>query len=240
MYEEQLKELGLTDNEVRIYLALIKHGMMNPYELSDKTGLHRGYIYDSLERLQEKGVVSSVLKANKKYFQATDPANLVEILRIKLETVEKIVPDLKKLMKIEKEDTKIELHKGRFVYRTIIKDILSILKQKQEVLLLGIDEDILSTEVEPLYLKRYLNFIKSKQIKERIIIKKGAKKVEHKNLQYKELAAEYIGNTTQIIYNSKVVIFIMGNPYHAITIENKQVADTYRKQFEFFWKIAEP
>ncbi len=52
MYEQELKDLGLTDNEVKIYLLLLQNGMMNPAEISQKLGLHRGYVYDALERMQ--------------------------------------------------------------------------------------------------------------------------------------------------------------------------------------------
>lgn len=240
MYEKQLKELGLTDNEVRIYLLLLKQGMMNPSEISQKLGLHRGYIYDALERMQEKEVVNSILKANKKHYQATSPENIVELLRLKLENFQKIVPDLKKIMEITKEDTKVELHKGRRVYRTLLKDMMAAKKIREEALLIGVDEDTLINEVEPIYLKQYLNYIKIKNIKERIIIKKGSRRLKYKNLEYRELDEKYIGKTAQIIYGNKVAIFILGIPYYLIVIENKEVVDTYRRQFELLWKISIP
>lgn len=238
MYEEQLKELGLTDNEVRIYLLLLEHGMMNPSEISQKLGLHRGYVYDALERMQEKEVVNIILKANKKHYQATSPENLVELLKFKLESFQKALPDLMKLAKLEKEETKVELHKGKRVYRTLLKDVISSLKKNEEVYLIGINEDVLINEIEPIYLKQYLNTIKSKNIKEKILIKTGAKKLKNPNLEYKELDEKYIGNTMQIIYNNKVAIFILGMPHYLIIIDNKEVAETYRKQFNLLWKIA--
>src|SRR3989338_421437 len=137
MYEDQLKELGLTDNEVRIYLLLLKQGMMNPSEISQKLGLHRGYVYDALERMQEKEVVNSILKDNKKYFQATSPENLVELLRFRLENLQKIVPDLMKIAGLKKEETRVELHKGRRVYRILLKDMISTLKKNEEAYLVG-------------------------------------------------------------------------------------------------------
>src|SRR3989337_1276725 len=103
MYEEQLKELGLTDNEIKIYLLLLKQGMMNPSEISQKLGLHRGYVYDALERMQEKEVVSTILKDSKKYFQAITPENLVELLRMRLENFQSIVPGLMKVIGAKKE-----------------------------------------------------------------------------------------------------------------------------------------
>jgi sugar-specific transcriptional regulator TrmB len=238
MYEQQLKDLGLTANKARIYLLLLKEGGLNPTEISKKLSLHRGYTYDALERMQEKEVVNTILIKNKKHFQATSPNNLVELLKLKTEELEKILPELNKLGSLKKEATHVELHKGRFVYRTLIKDVLATVKPKEEVLLMGIDEHTLSTEIEPIYLKRYLNMITKKKIKESIIIKKGSKKIKHKNIKYKELDSKYIGNTAQIIYGNKVATFIGGEPYHMIITENKDVAQTYRKQFDLLWNVA--
>lgn len=238
MYEEELKELGLTDNEVRIYLVLLKHGLLNPYKIAELTGLHRGYIYDSLERMQEKGAVNVVMKANKKHYQATSPENLVELLELRLEGLKKIVPNLKKLMFIEKEETRIELHKGKRVWRTLLKDILTKAKKGDEILFIGIDETIIE-QLEPIYLKRYFSIMQKTGWKEKAIIKKGAKRLKVKNVEYKEISPDIIGNTTQIIYHDKVALFIAGMPYYLIVIENKKVADTYRKQFSLLWEIAE-
>ncbi|MBI2631761.1 winged helix-turn-helix transcriptional regulator, partial [Candidatus Pacearchaeota archaeon] len=73
MYEEQLKEVGLTDNEIKIYLALLRQSPLNPSQLAEKTGLHRSYIYDTLERLLEKGIINNVIFEGKKNYQAINP-----------------------------------------------------------------------------------------------------------------------------------------------------------------------
>lgn len=238
MYEAQLKELGLTDNEVRIYLLLLRQGAISPSEISEKLGLHRGYIYDTLERMQEKEVVNHVLKNNKKHFQATTPENLAELLKFKLENLQKIIPELNKIAESTKEKTKVEVHKGRKVYRTLLKDIITTVKQKETILLTGVDEKTLLEEVEPIYLNQYFTIIKEKKIKEKVIIKKGSKKYTIPNVSHKFLDEKYIGNTEQIIYGNKVATFILGDPFYLIVIENKQVAETYRKQFKLMWKIA--
>lgn len=238
MHEQQLKELGLTDNEVRIYLLLLKYGMMNPSEISQKLGLHRSYVYDALERMQEKEAVNIILKTNKKHYQATSPKNLLELLKFRLKNLEKAIPDLMKLTSHEKEETKVELHKGKNVYRVLLKDIISSLNKNEDVYIVGVDENVLLNEIEPIYLKQYMNIIKLKNIKEKIIIKKGGKKIKNPNLEYRELDEKYIGKTSQIIYNNKVAIFILGTPYYLVIIDNKEVSETYRKQFDLLWSIA--
>jgi hypothetical protein len=187
--------------------------------------------------MQEKGVVSFVLIKNKKHFQATDPTSLIEIQRLRLESLMKIAPEMKKLMLLEKEETKVELHKGERVYRTLIKDVVANLKNKETVYLFGIDENIIN-KVEPIYLKQYFNIIKRRKIKEKIIIKKGGKKFKGHYLEYRKLDDKCIGNTSYILYNSKIAIFIWGIQNFLIIIDNKQVAETYRKQFELMWEIA--
>ena len=42
-------------------------------------------------------------------------------------------------MKLKKEETRIDVHKGQKVYRILIKDIMANLKKNEEVLLVGID-----------------------------------------------------------------------------------------------------
>jgi sugar-specific transcriptional regulator TrmB len=238
MYEEQLRGLGLTDNEIRIYITLLKGGSMNPSEISEKLGLHRGYIYDALERMQEKEVVNYVLKNNKKQFQATRPENLVELLRFKLANFEKIVPSLSAMAETMKEDTSVELHKGKRTYRVILKDIIGTLKKGDEVLLIGVDEEVLLSEIEPIYLRQYFNTIKSKKITERVIMKKGKKKFKNPGVAHRFLNEEYIGNTEQLIYGDSVALSLIGHPNYLIIIKNKEVAETYRKQFELLWKQA--
>lgn len=237
MYEEQLKELGLTDNEVRIYLLLLGQGIMGPTEISQKLGLHRGYIYDAMERMQEKEVVSYVLQNNKKYFQAISPNNLVELLRFRLDSFKSAVPGLMGIVNKTKEETKVEIYKGNRVYRILLKDIISSMRKNEEFFCIGIDENILIKE-DPIYFRQYLNLLKSMKIKEKIIIKKGGKRIKSANLEYRELSSEYIGKTAQLVYNGKLAIFISGMPHCLVIINNNGVAEIYKKWFDLLWKIG--
>jgi len=237
MYEAELKELGLTDNEVKIYLALLEHGILNPTKLAEKTGLHRSYVYDTLERLMEKGIVNTVLINNKKNYQAVDPKALREIFELKLKHLDTILPKLSTIFKSTKEDTRIELHRGKRVYKTMIKDLVANLKENDVVYLQGADESLLEA-VEPIYLKQYFTIIKEKKVREKIIIAKGKKRLKEKNIEYKEISQEYLGDTTVVIHQSKVFLFTRGEPAYLVSIESKKIAETYRKQFELMWSMA--
>ena len=79
MREEILEEFGLTKNEVKIYLTLLKMGRALAGEITEKSGIHRRNVYDSIERLMKKGLVSFIIQNNRKYFRApfqlTSPAS---------------------------------------------------------------------------------------------------------------------------------------------------------------------
>ena len=73
---EELTRLGLTINESKVYLALLELGSTNAGKIIKKTKLHRNIVYDNLDKLIEKGLVSFVIIKNTKYFETTSPSEL--------------------------------------------------------------------------------------------------------------------------------------------------------------------
>src|SRR3989344_8486717 len=143
MFEAELKELGLTNNEIKIYLALLQHGVLNPTKLAEITGLHRSYIYDTLERLLEQGIINTILINNKKHYQAVNPKVLREQFELKLKQIDAILPQLSSIFSGTKEETNVELHRGKRVYKTLIKDLIVNFQENDIVFLIGIDEGVL-------------------------------------------------------------------------------------------------
>lgn len=237
MFKAELKELGFTDNQTKIYLALLKNGVLNPTELAKITGLHRPYVYDAVEKLMENGTINSVSINNKKYYQAVGLNVLRENIELKLKNLDDIIPKLVALSKTSKEETHVELHKGKRVYRTLIKDLTANFQKNEVVYLINLDESVLE-KVEPIYLKQYFTIIKEKKVKEKIIIAKGGKRFKESRLEYRELAKDYIGETATAIYKDNVYLFILGEPNYLIIIKNKKVAETYMKNFNLLWDTA--
>ncbi len=237
MFINELKELGLTENEVKVYLTLLKNNYLNPTMIAKKTGLHRSYVYDTLDRLLDKGIINTVIIDNKKSYQAVDPNVLREIFELKLKQLDSVLPQLRGLFNATKQETRVELYKGNRVYRTLIKDIIANAKHNDKICILGVDEALLE-DIEPIYFKQYLKIIDEKNIKERIIIAKGKPILSKKNLEYREVPFEYIDDTVTVIFQDKVFIFVSESPAHLIVIENKRVTNSYRKQFEIIWASA--
>ncbi|MBI5803992.1 helix-turn-helix domain-containing protein [Candidatus Pacearchaeota archaeon] len=240
--KQELKEFGLTDNEVKIYLALLELGTATPSELAEKAGFSRAYVYDALERLLEKQMVSTILIKNKRNYKAVSPKELREIAKQWLEKVEKIIPQLESIQSKSREEIKVELHKGGYTYKLMLKDIASTLSKGEEVLIFGIDDEYLmkNDEFYETHLVQYYARLKKLKIKERIIAKKSPVlyKTSSGTTRVKYLPKRFIGNVAFEVYGNKVILFFWGKPNYLITIENKEAAESYKNQFEILWKHA--
>ena len=67
--EQILQSFGLTEAEVKLYLELLKVGEASASELAQKTNTNRTFTYDRIKKLLDSGLVSFVVKDNKKYFK---------------------------------------------------------------------------------------------------------------------------------------------------------------------------
>lgn len=239
MVKEILRNLGMTPNEVEIYITLLNSGELSVNEIGSKSGLHRQVCYDALDRLLEKGFVSYVLKNNKKFFTPLRPEKLLDYLDEKKQEISSILPELIAMFKKEKEETKVEVIKGRHVLRTVYNDIFRVLKKKNEVLYaMGIEETKF-LEFDRIAIKQHISKLRKNRLREKLLSKESATYFfEGPQSEYR-LIPDYLFNPNPAhIYGHKVAIIIWGSPAYGIIIENKEVADANRKYFQMLWKMA--
>src|SRR3989338_7912448 len=78
-----LKKIGLTEGELKLYDALLELGESTRTELAKKSGISPSKIYDVANRLLEKGIISSVKKNNVIHFSASDPERIKDFIESK-------------------------------------------------------------------------------------------------------------------------------------------------------------
>lgn len=232
--EKNLQEIGLSEGESKVYLSLLKLGSSPVSRIKEETRLHRTTIYDFIEKLLNKGLVSFVIKNGVRYYRAAHPNKLLDLVKEKEDNIKEIIPDLIKLSEIQKEDITVEIYKGREGFKTILNLILN---EKKDLLGFGIDESKFEA-VFPFEIKQYFRKEKLAGIKERMLTVEGAKFVYRQpGIKYKRLPKEYF-NPTPIFTFGNYVCIIIWEPLTIVSIKNENVADSYRKQFELLWKIA--
>lgn len=246
MDTEILRKIGLTENEIKIYLDLLKSGSSTAYELGKHTSIYRVHIYDKIEQLINKGLVNYVYKGAKKYFQATHPSKIKQYLEdkkkeleIQEQKIDSLLPELEAMINLPKEDTFVEVFKGKEGLKYFLKDII---KTGEEVLVTGIDDEKYQ-ETLSLFMDQYFRDLRNKKIKERIITLKKSNvfrfnKKMAPTTNYRYLEEKQFNPTNTFVYGNKIVIVTWDTPVTAVMIKNKNVALTYKNHFEHLWKVA--
>lgn len=233
--EKQLQQLGLSKNESKIYLALVENGSLLAGAISRKTGIHRRSVYDSVERLIEKGLVSYILKNNKKYFEAVNPTKLLSLLDEKRNIISELLPVLESQFNSKKEKQETLFFRGKQALKSIFEDQL---KEGKEIFILGASAN--AYDVLKYYFKFYDLQRQRRGINAKIIFDFSArgkiKKIPNAEIRY--LPKDFSSPAATNIYGDKVAIILWSENPIAILIHQKEIADSYRNYFNLLWKSA--
>lgn len=123
--EQSLHILGLTQNEIRLYLYLLEHGVSTPPQLAHGTQMERPNCYEILRRLKEKGLIAEQKHGQRKAYAASDPAALLQNWERKKDLLNDIVPDLRALYTTQKNKPKIQFYDGLEQVKQIYEQTLS-------------------------------------------------------------------------------------------------------------------
>ena len=235
-----LTEAGLTKKEAEVYLALIELGSASASQIIQKTGLHRAVVYDLLQRLIEKGLVGHAIKGRKKFFEATNPERLLDILKEKENKIKTILPQLFELSQF-KDHLEVKIYKGKEGIKTVFEDILR--SKPNEWLSLGSSGE--TYDLLPAFLDEFHKIRVKKGIAARgLLLGKGKKrgltlsKINLTEIRY--LPQNFVTPTVINIYNDRTALYSVtsDNIPFIILIENAQLTKSFIEYFEWLWKIA--
>ncbi|MBT3348893.1 hypothetical protein HN954_02925 [bacterium] len=124
MYQAIFQEFGLAKNEAIIYEILLIFGQNSVSFLAKQSKIHRRNIYDSLERLIEKGMVFEVISSKENLYEGVNPEKLREHIAEKSQMLEKVMPDLSKLFSHHKTQEQVYIYKGAQGAKNYMQDII--------------------------------------------------------------------------------------------------------------------
>jgi len=227
-----LEELGLTDSESKVYLALLELGASPIGSITKKTGIHRRNIYDITDRLIKKGLIGYITKNNIKTFEAVNPRRLRDILKEKEKNLDDNFPFLEELFSRTKEKQETNFYKGKAGLKAVFQDQL---EQNKEVLIIGATPQ--AEELLPFYFKWYDQTRLKKKINMKIIAYESLPyKIPLSEIRF--LPGKYSNPLAINIFKDKVAIILWKKDPLAIVIKNDEIASSYKKHFDFLWKQA--
>jgi sugar-specific transcriptional regulator TrmB len=236
--QKALGQIGLTTNEVKVYLALIDLGTTLAGSVARKAKLHRRQTYDALHRLIGKGLASYTIKLGKKHFRPVDPERILDIAKEREMEIQSVIPEI--IGKFRKTESKVhaEIYEGTEGLKSVME---LILKEKKEWYTIG------STGKGPVVLPFYLEQFARKRVK--LGIKRKVLLVDSKEgrayykvlkqqglVKIKFLPKEIQQPQTIWIFDDKVAIILVSVECPVVfLIDNKEIADFYKEYFNLLW-----
>jgi len=242
--EEKLIELGLSKNEARIYLFLLKNPHITTGPIIKETRISNSRVYESLNSLISKGLVTYVVQKDGRYFDASSPEKFLEKEEERKKQIEELVPELKKL-KIKKEfRTNTAVFEGFEGFKTAFKKIIDDCPKGETIYILGFSEQTFSTKSLRLFLSNMnLKSAKKKQ-KLKIILDNSVRKTlgkdreKEKYTEVKYMPEGYISPAAIDVFQDYVYIFLWEEKPFVFMIKNEKIAESFKQYFNFLWKIA--
>ncbi len=228
-----LEELGLSSGEIEVYLALLKLGSNPVSRVKEETGLHRTTIYDFIEKLLNKGLVSYVIRNNIKYYNAAHPNKLVEFLNEKQKRLAEVLPRLNELADFHQEEVKVEVYKGKEGLKTVM---LECIRTGEDTIGIGVDDELYKKAL-PVFIEQYQKMLEENNIHERVLTKLNYGYLfDSSNTEYRFLPNEHFSPTSTMVYGDKVQIVLWEPSLTTLLIQNRKLAEDFKKHFEILWR----
>ena len=244
METKQLEVLGLTKNESSIYLFLLKTGETTTGKIIKETRIVNSRVYESLNSLINKGLVSYNVQKDGKHFKAEDPKKFLEIEEQRKKKINEILPDLIRLKQSEQKETNTAIYEGFEGFKTAFKKIIDDCPKNETIYILGFSEPTEKKESLRLFLSNMNLKSQQKKQKLKIILDNsvretlGKDRKEEKYAEVKYMPKGYISPSAVDIFEDYVYIFLWEEKPFVFMIKNKAIAESFKQYFNFLWAIA--
>ncbi len=236
MNTEILEGFGLSSTEARVYLALLELGPVTANRISERSGVHRRTVYDALETLTEKGLVSFVIEANKKYYHDESPERFLEILRGREKDFQSILPELLAKRKLSKEPQEVTVYRGKKGLKNVHE---LMLKSKNVIYTFGSSGKFKENLGNVYYAQWTKKFVHNKR-RMKIILSKALKGKEDypEGIETRYVSEEFVLPSSTSIWGNVVFIQIFSEQPIGILLRSREAAESYMRYFRLLWKIA--
>lgn len=237
---EELMEAGLTKNESKVYLAILELGCESAGTIAKKSKVHRTNVYDALEGLMKKGLVSYINKDGAKHYQTNDFNNLLDMIKEKEEKIRSILPQIALLDNMSKSKTDAQILEGLPAAKRVMNNFL---RHEEPILVVGVPSNVADL-IGP-----FLSLFHKKRVEKSIEMKHIYNSDAHERIEVlnkipntpiRILPSEYDSPVATNIVGNEVTMIHWSKNALIIKIKNEKIAEVYKRYFELMWNKAKP
>ncbi|PIQ73797.1 hypothetical protein COV58_00570 [Candidatus Roizmanbacteria bacterium CG11_big_fil_rev_8_21_14_0_20_36_8] len=244
MFEENLKALGLADEEINIYLTALEEGSVTILQIARMTKIPRSTVYLYVDSLIKKRLLKGTVMGKKKLYIPASPKELVKLAEEKKklldETVSSLQENLSQLQTvydISHKKPKIRYYEGVEEVKKIYEDSLSVEK---------IYVHCMSQKAIPLmkgYIEEYMVRMIRRMIHTKEIVsdstedKKYQEEYSTSRNQIICIPSKFITNTDYFIYGDNVAFITYKDSIPVgVVISDPEIVHFEKIRFMMIWE----
>ncbi|OIO52183.1 hypothetical protein COY93_02415 [Candidatus Uhrbacteria bacterium CG_4_10_14_0_8_um_filter_58_22] len=238
-----LRRLGFSDQEIRVYLALLSSGASSFKRISQDTGLNRSTVQDALKTLGDIGLTSSFQRHKKQYFLAESPDKLVEVVEQRerglvdlKRRINEVLPELRSIYSDGTERPAVKYYEGMKGVEIILKDILSTVSEESVNRLCRV---FTTAQLRQFIYQNFPNFTKERVARE-IRVKAlvvGEDSEVRPLYEQRTIFSDSPPASCSFVYGKKVALISVDDhdSPSGILIDDPRIASMQRSVFDHVW-----
>ncbi|MFA5186253.1 MAG: helix-turn-helix domain-containing protein [Patescibacteria group bacterium] len=234
--EKYLLELGLSEHEAVLYVALLKSGGLPASAIAKESGLRRTTVYPILQNLARQGFVSIYVKRGRKIFIAERPQTVAGYFEDKLKNFNAAIPILESL-----EKTRLQASGLRFIETVdeLERFYAGILREYR-----GNNYAIMGNSnawqgLDPDFFVQYRKDRAAAGIRTRILLSADSRETSPTDARLlretKFLPAKYVFKSTMDIFDDKILVVGPDQTSLAVVIAVPAMVDIFKSSFQLMW-----
>ncbi len=254
MIEEKLKDIGLSEKEIEVYLCVFQYQKISPARVSLLTRIHRPTVYSVAKELIKKGLIAEDEAGTNKYLVSIGEDalnNLVKSQEYKIADIKKKLPDIVESLKQLPKQGTYSIPKIRFIEESRLREFLiseSAVWEKSGATIdntwWGFQDHTLIENYEDWSDYFFTHFPKETKLnlltnKKSVETNKMSKKgyASQRNIKYWKDTSEFTA-THVVVGDYVLMIMTREHPNYLIEIYDKTMAQNVRNLFKSMWKLV--
>ena len=243
MGENILKSLGLTDNEVKVYLSVLQLGTCSGTEIRKHTQISNSQVYSALDTLITNGLITYEKRASGKKYTALDPSVIKKIIEKRNKAIEESIPYLKNLQNKTISSTETAIFEGLSGFKNAMINLAEECPRNEIIYIIGFSNQAYKNKQLADILRDVNKISKQKQHKFKMILDNPENKFfkqrsEEGISEIKFMRGGFKSPAAIDVFKDYTYILLWDEHPYAIRIKNKNIADGFKTYFDFLWETA--
>ncbi len=238
MDREIFKELGFSEREIKVYTALLELGLTKVGPIASRSKLQHSKVYQTLDKLIEKGLVSYIVVSKTKHFQASDPQEILNIIEERKKRFENVLKELKEKQKYSDSKQIAIVHEGFKSMKALFSRIAESLSKNDHYWAFAFRDGYDNSAITQMLVK-FHEKLREKKIDDRIIchfsLNKKIREAFKRNTHVKIRSTKNEIPLGTIIIENKVISLIYGERPTAVEVTSDQLYNQYKNFFLDIW-----